>query len=387
MATGDTIHAQIGIATRNPSVDATQLHVLVYNPATVSAENQTKLQETALNAQSLANALPGGSSLTIDVVNRFSGLGDQTKSLMTHKGDLSLVQFLRGYARVPLSAGKHHFVLLLAEQDEFSRTEKRDLIDLANIISVKSTMLSVLSVGDSPYVAFLKAFSEKGQGRFAIKTERFDMKAWLKDELHYSNAQKLRDIKLSIRSRHGAIIKTVKSPIGYYASNNVVDKTISELIQGQDYVVLVELDIPSATSSANDELIHVDVDYFDPAKKQYHTARKTGRIRYVMDRNQTLNQDNDKVVRSLLIMATQSVVKDIVPIIQDKRYYQAVAMLTEQEIKLNDFGQKHEDQELLRDAQLLNKYANQLYDYDEKLFQTVKIWHDLSWDTRRYTEN
>jgi hypothetical protein len=387
MATGDTVHVQIGIATRNPSIDATQLHVLVYNPGTISADNQTKLQVTTLAAQSLANELPGGSSLTIDVVNRFSGLDDQTKSLITHKGDPTLVQFLRGYARVPLSAGKHHFMLLLAEQDGFSGIEKRDLIDLANIFSVKSTTLSVVSVGDSPYVAFLKALSEKGQGRFAVQTERFDMKAWLRDELHYANALKLRDIKLSIRSQHGATIKTVKSPIGYYASNNIVDKTISELNQGQDYVVLAELDIPSVTSSANDELIHVAVDYFDPAKKQYYTVRKTGRIHYVMDRNQTLNHDNDKVVRSLLIMGTQSVIQNIVPVIKDKRYYHAVAMLTEQKIKLNDFGQKYEDQELIRDALLLSKYAEHLYNYDEKMFQTVKIWHDLSWDTRRYTEN
>ena len=386
MATGDTIHAQIGISTQNPTVEATHLHILVYNPITLTADSKAKLQQTALSVQSLANTFPESSSLTIDAVNPITDLGDQTKNLIVQKGEPGLIQFLRSYARTSLSAGKHHFVLLLADHGELSRSEKRNLIDLANIFSVKSTMLSVVSVGESPHVAFLQALSEKGQGRFVVMTERFDMKIWLKDELHYANALKLRDIKLRVKSQHGATIKTVKSPIGYYTTNNNIDRTIPELIQGKDHVVLVELDIPSATSSSNDELIRVDVDYFDPAKRQYRTVRKTGQVQYVMDRNQTLNKDNNKVVRSLLIMDTQSVIQGIVPVIRDKRYYQAVAMLTKQQIKLNEYAQKHQDKELLRDALILSKYADHLYNYDEKMFQTMQIWHDLSWDTRRYTE-
>ena len=386
MATGDSIHAQIGISTQNPTVEATHLHILVYNPITLTADSKSKLQQTAFSIQSLASTFPEGSSLTIDAVNPIAELGDQTKNLIDQKGEPSLVQFLRSYARTPLSAGNHHFVLLLAEYGELSNTEKRDLTDLANIFSVKSAMLSVVSVGESPHVAFLQALSEKGQGRFTVMTDRFDIKIWLKDELRYANALKLHDIKISIRSQHGTTIKTVKSSVGSYASNNVTENTIPELIQGKDYVVLLELDIPSATSPQNDELIRVDVDYFDPLKKQYRSVRKNGLVRYVMDRNKTLHIDNTKVVRSLLILDTQSVIQGIVPVIQDKRYYQAVAMLTEQEIKLNEYGKKFKDEELLRDAQILSKYADLLYNYDEKMFQSIQIWHDLSWDIRRYSE-
>ena len=90
MATGDTIHAQISISTKNPAMEATQFHVLVYNPTTLSANSRNKLQETARNVQSLANTLPKGSSLTVDVVNQITGLNNQSKSLIMHKSDFSL---------------------------------------------------------------------------------------------------------------------------------------------------------------------------------------------------------------------------------------------------------------------------------------------------------
>ena len=106
-----------------------------------------------------------------------------------------------------------------------------------------------------------------------------------------------------------------------------------------------------------------------------------------MDRNQTLNQDNDKVMRSLLILDTQAVLQDIVPVIREKRYYHAVSMLTDQSIKLTQFAQSHSDHELFRDADVLNQYADHLYGYDEKILQSLNIWHDLSWDTGRYEES
>jgi hypothetical protein len=387
LATGDSMHVQVGISTRAPELRATQFHVLVYNPGILEAASQEKLQQLASTMQSMAAQLPKGSALTIDMVNKISGIADDTTSLIVHKDDPNLVHFLRSYARVSLSGGKHHYVLMLAEHGELTRAEKQDLVDIANIFSVKSAMLSVLSVGDSPQVAFLQALCKKGQGRFSVLTERFDMASWLADELQYANAIKLRDIKLSIEGQHGATIKKVKSPLDYYLTNNVIEKTIPELIQGKSYVVLSELGIPPVLSPADNQIINVTVEYFDPDKKRYHTLRKTGEVRYVMDRNLTLNQDNDKVMRSLLILHTQAVLQDIVPVIQQKRFYQAVSMLTEHRIKLNEYAQAHTDEELLRDAEILNHYADHLYNYDEKFFQSINIWHDLSWDTRRYAEN
>ena len=387
LATGDTLHVQVGIATRPPVLQGTQFHVLIYNPNTLEAASQATLRQLANAMQSMAAQLPKGSALTIDMVNKIPGLADDIKSLVNHKDEPDLVHFLRSYARAPLNEGKHHFVLVLAEQEELWHSDKQNLVDIANIFSVKSTMLSVLSVGDSPQVAFLQALSKKGQGRFNVMTERFDTAAWFKDELRYANAIKLRDIKLSIKGQHGVTIKNVGTPEEYDSSNNVIDKTIEELIQGRSYVVLSELNVPAVLSAADNEIVDVAVEYFDPLKKQYHTLRKAGTVRYVIDRNQTLNLDNDKVKRSLLILNTQAVLQDIVPVIRQKRYYHAVSMLTEHRIKLDEYAQTHTDKELLRDAQILNVYADHLYNYDEKFFQSINIWHDLSWDTRRYAEN
>jgi hypothetical protein len=387
LATGDTMHVQVGVSTRPPALNATQFHVLIYNPDTLGAAGKAKLQKFASAIRSLAPQLPKGSAMTIDMVNKIPGLADNTNSLVSHKNDPNLVHFLRSYARAPLSAGKHHYVLVLAEQGELARAQKQDLVDIANIFHVKSTMLSVVSIGDSPQVAFLQALSNKGQGRFSVVTKRFDTASWFEDELCYANAIKLRDIKLSIQGQHGVTIKKVKSQLAYSLSNNVIDKTIPELIQGRSYVVLSELDIPPVLSPADNQIIRVTVEYFDAEEKRYHTLRKEGKVRYVMDRNQTLNQDNDKVLRSLLILDTQSVLQNVVPVIKEKRYYHAVSMLTAHSIKLNKYTQAHSDQELLRDAEILNQYADHLYNYDEKIFQSLHIWHDLSWDTRRYAES
>ena len=76
----------------------------------------------------------------------------------------------------------------------------------------------------------------------------------------------------------------------------------------------------------------------------------------------------------------QSVAGDI----RDRRTYQAIASLTRQSRSLRQTGTALKDSELLRDAAILSKYADRLYDFDGELFQTVKIWNDLSWDTERF---
>ena len=55
----------------------------------------------------------------------------------------------------------------------------------------------------------------------------------------------------------------------------------------------------------------------------------------MLDRNQALIESNRTINRSMLILGTQQVLQDIVPLIQDKRYYQAVALLTEHSQKLD----------------------------------------------------
>jgi len=88
----------------------------------------------------------------------------------------------------------------------------------------------------------------------------------------------------------------------------------------------------------------------------------------------------------MLILDTQNVIQNVEPAIRDKRYYQAIAMLTEQSLALNEFGMNHNDSELLRDAKILSVYSDRLYEFDEETFQSIKIWHELSWDRSRFSE-
>jgi hypothetical protein len=105
-----------------------------------------------------------------------------------------------------------------------------------------------------------------------------------------------------------------------------------------------------------------------------------------LDRNKTLGHTNPQVQRSLLILQTQKTLQDIVPVIRDKRYYQAVALLTQQTQQLIGYANQYPDAELKRDASILNQYADRLYDLDDELFQTITIWRDLSLARGNFTE-
>mgnify|MGYP001814743800 CR=1 FL=1 len=128
------------------------------------------------------------------------------------------------------------------------------------------------------------------------------------------------------------------------------------------------------------------MEYYDRSSRQYHKISRTDRVNFVMDRAEILNQKNHKVARSMLILDTQNVIQNLEPAIRDKRYYQAIAMLTEQSLALNEYGKDHNDSELLRDAEILSAYSDRLYEFDEQLLQSIKIWHDFSWDRSRFSE-
>ena len=140
-------------------------------------------------------------------------------------------------------------------------------------------------------------------------------------------------------------------------------------------------------SAPKGNTLNVNVEYFDTTTNQYITITKSAKLTFVNSKNETLGKKDPRVSRSLLILNTQDVLKDIVPVIREHRYYRAVAMLTEQRIKLERFGSREKDKELLRDAQILNRYSDKLYNFDETVFQTLKIRDDLSWDSERYTES
>lgn len=386
MFSGDYAHVQVGLATQKPVLQSLDLHVLVYNPSSISSEEKSEFEHTVQQTLALKHTLPEGSSITVDAVNPLTGIAANTPSLLTHQREVNLVKFIQQYARHPLGSGKHHFVLVLGEQGDLSYEQKQQLVDLARIINIKGATLSVLAIGKNPQVAFLKSFCEKGNGICRVMTEDFNYNDWLTNEVAYINATKLTDIKVNIRTSRGVKVYRVKSPGSTISHGHDYTFTLSELIQGRDFVTLAKLQFQPTRSMGENNVVNVEVEYFDPSTNKYYKVRKSGQVNYVDDKNETLRQYSDKVARSLMILKTQTVLQDIVPVIQEKRYYRAVAMLTEQSIQLSKYGQKHDDAELQRDAKILNKYSDKLYDYDEAFFQTFNIWQDLSWDSTRYTE-
>jgi hypothetical protein len=110
-------------------------------------------------------------------------------------------------------------------------------------------------------------------------------------------------------------------------------------------------------------------------------------VNYVDDKNKTLTQSNWKVERSRLILDTAEVFGEVAPLIRAKRYYQAISLLTQQELKLRHMGSEENDKELLRDARILKAYSDHLYNYNDESFQTIKNWYDLSWDAGRFSES
>ena len=63
-----------------------------------------------------------------------------------------------------------------------------------------------------------------------------------------------------------------------------------------------------------------------------------------------------------------------------------MALLTAQSRDLKRLGAIRKDKELLYDARVLDKYIDQLYNFDDKTFQTLQIIRDLSWDKNRFSD-
>jgi hypothetical protein len=113
-------------------------------------------------------------------------------------------------------------------------------------------------------------------------------------------------------------------------------------------------------------------------------ARESVAIRYVDDPNLALRHANAAIERSLLILRTQETLVSAAREIRNRRNYQAIALLTGQSRALKQAGEGRNDRELARDATILARYAERLYDFDGEWFKSVKIWNDLTWDTERF---
>ena len=223
-------------------------------------------------------------------------------------------------------------------------------------------------------------------GQLTIVNQQFDYHDWLEGELENINASELTDIQVAISFSDGLKVEKIFAPIIYPLNTNKVQYSVAHLKQGQDHVFFAKLNVLAMQESFLSNFIHVDVRYFDQGQQRYFAIHQEANVNYVEDPNDTLQSVNAQVKRSKLILNTQKTLQDIAPLIESQRYYKAVALLTAQSRELNRLGKTGNDKELLYDASVLEKYIDQLYNFDNKTFQTLQIMRDLSWDRNRFVD-
>lgn len=385
LSSGDQLLTQVTLLSRQPERHPSQIHLLVYNPVLTSEIEAERINHSIAKINHLKQTLLEQSTITLDWYNSPPVIPPVFPSVLTRQVSSDLAQFLRQFAQQNITGIGHHFILFIADHSTLTHGDKQNVVDIANILRAQKHTLSVLSFNDSPEVGFLQKLAQNGNGSLAFDSNTFHLKDWLQNEIQQIHAIRISDIKLSIQANNPLFIEQAVSPSTVSSSNHNISHVIPTLVQGQQFATLLKIK-SFANTAETIPTIKVDVAFFNPQTERYEHIKKKIGLHYVDTPNDTLAAPNPTISRSLLILDTPKVLQKVIPVIRDNRYYQAIAMLTEQSEKLQTFAKQNGDQELLRDATILNKYTNKLYDFDDSLFQGIKIWNDFDWDTNRYSE-
>ena len=383
---GGSTLVQIGLSSKRSDMRPVQLHLLMYASDPLNKETQEKFFAVIPAVKKYKRASALVSSLTVDWSTAPPAGRRGDAALLDQKSSENLEVFLRRFVVHPFGRENHHVALIVGEYDWLSARQKQDILDMASVLRAKSVTLSVLSVGSKPDVAFLNRLSEKGRGTFNIVTQEFSGHTWLEQDLRHRSAGVLSDIKVTARFKNNATINTIRSPKNIDHSDNALQLNIPSLKRGEQRVLLAELTIPKMKADRSVEITDVEVSYFDEEHERYHRVYKTHRINYTNDRNLVSQHESTGIRRSLLILKTQDTLRDVEGAIRERRNYHAIAMLTRQSRDLSSMGSTIKDEEILRDARILDKYAERLYDFDDDAFQAIKRWKDLYWDQGRFTD-
>ena len=389
LANGDQMLVQVLITSPAPRVQNSQLHLLVYNgdeASPASLQEQDKLLHSILKARA---GISQWQSVTVDYYQEpeTKQRSTMTRLLSEYKtGGLS--HFLSRVSRLQLASGNHHFLLLSNELSQTSDLDKRNCIDIGRILKVKNHSLSVFSVAEQPDMGFLAQLSQAGQGRLELVTNQFSAPDSLRSELSHLHAKSYTKVRLRLSSGGGPQIRAVLSPSNAHYKQTNLRYNIDTLAQGQHYVLLLQLASPDSGGLIGAGSLKAELEYLDPNDQRHHRQKHNTSIRLVADPDLIDQEINRNVKKAQLIIQTQQVLTDIVPYIQDKRYYRAISMLLKQELELREFtsSQNHCDPELIRDADILQQYSNKLYAFDESWFQTLKIYAQLGWDNQDYQQ-
>ncbi len=382
LASGGELYAQIGVVASPAKVKAANIHVLIYDES-VGSDIHQKFKQQFIDkvAEKISNS-NGSLTLTVDTsYKRPDGL-KQTGMMLDNFSDLEA--FLKKFAQTQLPAGTNHAILLLGDMDRPGKTARQNLIDLAKLIKVSGSKLSIINVGEKPDFDLLDSMVNRSAGRLSFKTEFFNEAEWINEELRFIHANNYRDIQINIEPMPGVELVEIISPKNMRIANNRIQMLLPTLASGDELVLLAKLKMPAMKSEKQRELLHATIEYFQPEQQRYKKIQQDAVIAYGLDKNDSIPHVFGKVARSKLILDTHKTIANTAGIIRQGRNYQAIALLNEQGARLNNYIKTNEDKELARDAVILNKYAGNLYEFQEGSLQGFKIWKDMTWNRDRY---
>ncbi|MFV1985540.1 MAG: hypothetical protein ACC657_18470, partial [Thiohalomonadales bacterium] len=224
-----------------------------------------------------------------------------------------------------------------------------------------------------------------GNGTYRIHKNNFNYDKWITSEIESLHAKYLTNLNITISSKNNMEITSILSPSNYQLDDNTnINFKIDKFSEDKKHIMFAKVKYPKLTGIPKTKILNVKVNYFDNSDNKYKKVTANKNIQYVFDKNLISGKIDTRIKRSSLILKTKTVIADVEPMIKARRYYNAIALLTTQQNKLNRYLSKNVDNELSRDAKILGKYATKLYEFDENWIQFWQINKDLNWDNARY---
>lgn len=382
---GGNMVVQLGIVAEPPTIEPVQLHFLIYAPGGHDSGTNVELGNMIEATRRRVAEMPQESSLTVDWSGPRQKTGQDFPPLQKFKKKVDLEDFLKSYIFHDFRQDiKHHLILVVAGHSELSRRSKQNLIDMGRIFNAKSISVSAVYLGDKPDFAFFEKLSHEAGGLFSVISDDFNFADWIDSEVEYVNAGFFKEIQLEAHFKSGVRITRILSPKSAPDTDRDIKISLPKLRQGQQRVLLAEVYIPEGNAVGSFELVDVSTKYFDVENNRYGRVEKKHSMNYVSDINDAARYQNPIINRSMAILETKRTISAVEQHVYDKRYYQGIALLTGQSRKLKALSGQLNDERLANDAEILDTYAKNLYEFDDKLFQSLKIWKDLGWDVDRF---
>ena len=225
---------------------------------------------------------------------------------------------------------------------------------------------------------------QRSGGRLAFKNTFFDEAAWIQEELQFIHANEYKEVQISVDPLAGVELVEIVSPKNIQIVNNRMQTTIPSLMPGDELVLLAKLKIPAMKADKQKGVLRIMLEYFQLEQQRYKKTQQDAVVAYGLDKNDSIPYPSGKVARSKLILNTHKTIANTADMVKQGRNYQAIALLNEQGARLKNYTKQNPDWELARDSVILANYANNLYEFQGRLFSGLKIWKDMTWDRDRY---